>query len=59
MNQKDVKGQLTDLIGLIKNPIIKFASYVFLCMVIGIGIAWILLGVCSPILLVLLILCWR
>jgi len=59
MESKDVKGQLTDLIGLIKNPIVKFASYVLLCMIIGIGLAWVLLGICSPILLVLLLLHWK
>jgi len=42
----------------IKNPIIRFGTYLLLTMLVGIGAAWVLLGVISPILLVLLIQKW-
>lgn len=42
----------------IKNPLFKFAAYALITMVVGIGAAWVVLGICSPILLVLLIQKW-
>jgi hypothetical protein len=52
----NLPNETASLLKLVKNPIIKAATYVLLCMVIGIGLAWVLLGICSPILLVLLLL---
>jgi len=42
----------------IKNPIFKFGIFALLAMVIGIGVSWILLGIVSPVLLILLIQRW-
>ena len=41
-----------------KNPILKAAVYILTAMIIGIGGLWVLLGVLSPIMLVLLLLKW-
>ena len=46
------------LLKMIKNPILKAAVYVLTAMIIGIGGVWVLLGICSPIMLVLLLLKW-
>jgi len=43
----------------IKNPIIKVAVILFFSLLIGIGALWVLLGICSPVLLSLLILKWN
>jgi hypothetical protein len=58
MDQNEMEKQATSLVGLIKNPVIKFTSYILLSMVIGIGLSWVILGVCSPVLLLLLIMKW-
>jgi hypothetical protein len=42
----------------IKNPYIKLGSYFLIAMVVGIGAAWVLLGILSPVLLILLIQRW-
>ena len=42
----------------IKNPLVKLSLYALLAMVLGIGSAWILLGIASPVLLILLIQRW-
>jgi len=42
----------------IKNPLIRYGVYLLLTMLVGIGAAWVLLGIVSPILLVLLIQKW-
>lgn len=42
----------------IKNPLIKVATYALIAMVVGIGAAWVALGICSPVLLILLIQKW-
>jgi hypothetical protein len=41
-----------------KNPYIKLGSYFLIAMVVGIGAAWVLLGIISPVLLILLIQRW-
>jgi hypothetical protein len=43
---------------MIKNPLLKTAAYILTAMIIGIGAVWVLLGICSPIMLVLLLLKW-
>jgi hypothetical protein len=42
----------------INNPIIKIGVYALMALVLGIGCAWVLLGVLSPVLLILLIQRW-
>ena len=42
----------------IKNPFVKLGTYLLLAMVVGIGVSWILLGIVSPVLLILLIQRW-
>ena len=39
----------------IKNPIVKIGLYILMAMIIGIGSAWVILGIISPILLILLL----
>jgi hypothetical protein len=59
MGTIDNKDLATNLVGLIKNPAIKFATYVLIFMVMGIGLVWVLLGIFSPVLLFLLLLHWK
>ena len=42
----------------INNLIIKLGTYALLAMVLGIGCTWVLLGIVSPVLLILLIQRW-
>jgi UPF0716 family protein affecting phage T7 exclusion len=48
----------TSLFKIIKNPLLKIAAYILVAMIIGIGAVWVLLGICSPVLLLLLIQKW-
>jgi hypothetical protein len=43
----------------IKNPIIKAGLYFLISLILGIGAVWILLGIISPVLLLLLIQKWH
>jgi hypothetical protein len=43
----------------IKNPILRFIGYIIIAMAAGIGISWVILGVISPVLLILLIQKWH
>jgi len=43
----------------IKNPIVKFGVFILLLMTLGIGAVWIILGIISPVLLILLIQHWK
>lgn len=43
---------------MLKNPFLKIVAYILVSMIIGIGIVWVLLGISSPVLLVLLLLKW-
>ena len=49
-------NDLTDKLKLINNPAVKLVTYILLAMMIGLGGLWVLLGIFSPVLLVLYLL---
>jgi hypothetical protein len=58
METNNLKDSVPFILGLTKNPVFKIAVYFLVSMIIGIGFIWVLLGVFSPVLLMLLIRHW-